>query len=500
MSRKPQTNAKGLGFWPYLFVAFTVVVAYAIGGAWLAAPERIVRAIMLACVGVCAVLSVVVLLQKRLPKWESWIVLILIAGVVLRAGYMVYTPMGLRGHDVVGFGEGGHLDYIYQIVTTGKLPQSYEYQFYHPPLNYILEALVVKVFSFFDHNPNLGLVYEAAKIVPCFASCAVLLVSYSLFREFKMSSRASALALGVLAFQPTFFIFSASINNDSLMLLFYLIAVLYTVRWYNNPTFKNILVIALAIGLGMSTKLSAMTVAGFTAPVFLLMFIRRMREKSALPMIGQFAAFGAVSLPLGLWYTIRNQIKFHISYRYIYTLSRWNDLYCGDQPFVKRFLSFPFQQMFQPLYCQPYTDYNIWVYIAKCAVFGEFAFERSAKMVLPLSLSNLLLIVLSVLAAVYVILRCKETHVLARFGLLWIWLIQMGSYLMFNLQYPFGCTMDLRYIVPTIVVGAAYLGIALDHMKEKNKPLGNVLFYFGIAAIVAVAAASTLFYATSSIG
>ena len=102
--------------------------------------------------------------------------------------------------------------------------------------------------------------------------------------------------------------------------------------------------------------------------------------------------------------------------------------------------------------------------------------------------------------AVYVILRCKETHVLARFGLLWIWLIQMGSYLMFNLQYPFGCTMDLRYIVPTIVVGAAYLGIALDHMKEKNKPLGNVLFYFGIAAIVAVAAASTLFYATSSIG
>lgn len=499
MNRKPQTEAAGLGFWPYLAVAVAVVAAYAIGGAWLAASERVVRVVMLGCVGVCAALALVVLLQKRFSKWETWIVLILIAGVVLRTGYMVYTPMGLRGHDVVGFGESGHLDYIYQIVTTGRLPQAYDYQFYHPPLNAILEALVVKAFSFFHHNPNLELVYEATKIVPCFASCAVMLVCYSLFREFKLSVRASALALGVLAFQPTFYIFSASINNDSLMMLFYLIAVLYTVRWYNHPTLKNILVIALAIGLGMSTKLSAVTVAGFIAPVFLLLFIRRIREKNALPMLGQFAAFGAVSLPLGLWYSIRNRILFHISYRYVYTLSRWNDLYCGDQSIVRRFLSFPFQQMIQPLYCQPYSDYNIWVYIAKCAVFGEFTFERSAKMALPLSLSNLLLIALSVLAAVYVILRCKETHILARFGLLGLWLIQMGSYLMFNLQYPFGCTMDLRYIVPTIVVGAAYLGIALDDLKERNRPLGNILFYFGTAVIVVVAAASTLFYATSSL-
>lgn len=500
MSRRPQTSGTRPSFWPYLTVAILVVAAYAIGGAWLVMPERTVRAVMLACVGVCAALSLVVLFQKRFPKWESWIVMILIAGLVLRVGYMVYTPFGLRGHDTAGFNDSGHLDYVYQIVTTGRLPQAYDYQFYHPPLNAILEALVVKGFSLFHHNPSLDAVYEATKIIPCFASCASLLVCYRLFQAFGMSSRATALSLGILAFQPTFFIFSAAINNDSLMLFFYLLAVLYTVRWYNDPTFKNIFVIALAIGLGMSTKLSAVTVAAFTAPVFLLVFIQRIQKRNALPMLGQFAAFGAVCLPLGLWYTIRNRIKFHISYRYIFTLSRWNDLYCGDVPLTKRLLSFPFQQMLEPLYCQPYTDYNIWVYLAKCAAFGEFTFERSAKMALPLSLSNLLLIVLSVLAAVYVILRCKETHVLARFGLLWLWLIQMGSYLMFNLQYPFGCTMDLRYIVPTIIVGAAYFGIALDHIKEKNKPLGNVLFYFGTAVIVAVAAASTLFYATSSMG
>ncbi len=498
MNKNPQTSASKPAFWPYLAVGALVVVAYAIGGAWLAVDERTIRAIMLVCVGICAALSLYVTLQKKLPTWESLIVLALIAGILLRVGYMVYTPLGARGHDVAWFGHSGHLDYIYQIFTTGKLPQSYEYQFYHPPLNYILEAIVVKVFSFFHHNPDLETVFQAAKIVPCFASCAVLLVSYRLLREFRLSPRAIALSIAVLAFQPTFFLFSASINNDSLMLLFYMIAVLYTVRWYDNPTLKNILLLALAIGLGMSTKLSALTVAAFTAPVFLLMLIRRIRENTAQPLIGQFAAFGAVSLPLGLWYTIRNQILFRISYRYIFTLSRWNDLYCGDRSLVDRFLSFPVRQMISPLYCDPYTDYNIWLYIAKCAVFGEFSFERSAKVSLPLSLSNLLLIILSVLAAIYVIVRCKETNFFARFGLLWLWLIQMGSYLMFNLQYPFGCTMDLRYIVPTIFVGAAYLGIALDHLKAKNKPFANVAFYFGVAVIVLVAAASTLFYATSS--
>lgn len=498
MSKKPQNREPRAGIGAYAALAAFVVAAYAVGGAWLSAAESTVRAIMLVGTGVCAAVSLFFLLGKKRQKWESLIVTILIAGVIMRVGYMVYTSMGLRGHDVAWFGDSGHLDYIYQIFSTGKLPQSYDYQFYHPPLNYILQSLVIKAFSWFQPNQDLGLLFEAAKIVPCFASCALLLVCYSLFREFRMSARAIALSLGVLAFQPTFYLFSASINNDSLMLLFYMIAVLYTVRWYNDPTLKNILFTALAIGLGMSTKLSAVTVAAFTAPVFLLMLIRRIREKTALPVIGQYAAFAAVSLPLGLWYTVRNSIRFRISYRYIYTLSRWNDLYCGDQSLVKRFFSFPFAQMVDPLYCQPYSDYNIWVYIAKCAVFGEFSFERSAKIALPLSLSNLLLIVLSVLAAVYVVIRCKETNFFARFGLLWLWLIQMGSYLMFNLQYPFGCTMDLRYIVPTVIVGAAYLGIALDRLKEKNKPLGNVLFYFGTTVIVLVAAASTLFYATSS--
>lgn len=495
MNKNPRNNRWIHGIWPYLATALFVIAAYAVGNAWLSVEESKMRTIMLLGVGVCAAIALIILIKTKRLKAETLIILLILAGMIMRIGYMLYTPMGLRGHDVCGFEDSGHLDYIYQIFKTGKLPQSYDYQFYHPPLNAILQAIVVKVFSWFQPGVDLEAVFQAAKIVPCFASCALLLVCYSLFRELRMSARAIALSLGVLAFQPTFYLFSASINNDSLMLLFYMIAVLYTVRWYSNPKLKNILMIALSIGLGMSTKLSAVTVAAFTAPVFLLMLIQRIRQRNALPVIGQYAAFAAVCLPLGLWYTVRNRILFRISYRYMYTLSRWNDLYCGDQSIYKRFLSFPIQQIINPLYCKPYTDYNIWVYLAKCAVFGEFSFERSALVAAPLTLSNLLLIVLSVAAMIYVVIRGKETNFFARFGLLWIWLIQIGSFVMFNLMYPFGCTMDLRYIVPTVIVGAAYLGIALDRLKGKNGRIDNLLFYFGAATIALVAVASILFYA-----
>ncbi len=494
MSKNPR-NSRFLGsIWSYVAVGILVIAAYAITSALPLVQEGCVRAIMFAGVGACAVLAIAVYIAKKANRTESIILLILLAGVIMRIGYMVYTPLGLRGHDVVGIGDSGNLDYIYQIFSTGKLPQTNEYQFYHPPVNYILEAIVVKGFALLRPEQDLGVLLEASKIVPCFASCSLLIVCYSLLRELRLSLRASAIALAVLAFQPTFYIFSASINNDSLMLLFYMIAALYTVRWYNKPSMKNILIIAVAIGLAMTTKLSGMTIAAFTAPVFLILLVRRIKEKHAIQLIRQYTAFAVVSFPLGLWYMIRNKIMFHQRYRYVYSLHFGSDLYCGDQSFLQRFLSFPLDQIFNSVYCQPYTDYNVWLYVLKCSVFGEYTFDSPDNLAKLLIAANLILILLSLAAMVYVVIRGKELHPLARFGLIWIWLIQIGSFVMFNIEYPFGCTMDFRYIVPAVIVGAAYLGVALDRLKMKKRIATSILYFAGIAAIVLFSAASVLFY------
>lgn len=484
------------GFRPYIITAAAIVAAYVLFALLLNFGQAAVRGLMLGGLGLCGLWLLWRTLSKKCAsKTEALIAALIAAGIVMRVGYMLYTSFMARGHDIGGTDGTGHYAYMYQIFANGTLPQTNEYQFYHPPLTHILQAAVVKVFSWFRPNAEMNSLFEAAKLVPCFASAATLIVTRSLCRAMEVKPRATALAVAVVAFQPTFYIFSSSVNNDSLMVLFYMAAVLYTIRWYSAPTMKNILMIALAIGLGMMTKLSAASVAFFTGPVFLAVFIKFFKEGRAGRIFGQFAAFLGVCAPLGLWYPVRNYIKFGQQFGHVFTISSTSELYCGDKSFVSRFLSFPPDQILTPLYCQPYGDYHLWIYTLKCSIFGEFSFNWPDAFAALLIAANLILILVSIAAMIYVIIRGKEVNAFARYGLFWLWLIQMVSFVVFNIRFPFGCTMDFRYIVPTVIVGAIYIGIALDRIKAKNKAVANGIFCIGVAAVALFGLASVLFYA-----
>jgi len=479
---------------PYVCTAAAVVISYIVFSLLLKAGEEAVRALMLAGVLLCGVYYVAKSRgQNSGLRTETLVTALIAAGMVMRIGYMLYTSFMMRGHDIGAPDDDGHFGYMNQLFAFGKLPQANTYQFYHPPLAHILHALVVRVFSWFQGTDNLTALFEAAKIVPCFATCAMLWAFRSLCREMKLTPCATAIAVAVAAFHPTFFILSASVNNDPLMLLFFLIAILYTIRWYRRPAMKNILMIALAIGLSMMTKLSGGLAALFTAPVFLIVFVRRLRERQAKPLIDQFAAFAGVCVLLGLWYPVRNMILFDQPLGYITEVS--SALYIGDVPLMQRFLSFPLDQIFSPLYCRPFEDYNIWLYTLKCSLLGEFSFADRDTFAAILIAANLVLIPVSLAAMVYVVIRGREINRFARLGLMWIWLTQMGSFILFNLRYPMGCTMDFRYIVPTVFTGAAYVGIALDRMKARPGVWRKALYWAGAAAVAFFCAASVLFYA-----
>jgi hypothetical protein len=170
-------------------------------------------------------------------------------------------------------------------------------------------------------------------------------------------------------------------------------------------------------------------------------------------------------------------------------------LYIGDVPLSQRFLSFPLDQLFSPLYCCPYEDYNIWLYSLKCSLFGEFSFAGRDTFTAILIVANVVLILVSLAAMVYVAVRGREAGRFVRLSLLWIWLTQMGSFILFNLKYPMGCTMDFRYIVPTVFTGAAFIGIALDRVIAKPGAWRKALYCAGAAAVAFFCATSVLFYA-----
>ncbi len=484
------------GLRPYLIIAAAIVISYITFSLLLNLSDETIRALMIMGVFMCGIVfAAISIFKKNVSKVEALIIALIAAGIVMRIGYMLYTPFGLRGHDIGGIDGTGHYAYMYGLFSSGTLPASNHGQFYHPPFQHIVQALVVKIFSFFQQGAETRTLFEAAKIVPCFAMCALLIVSKRICEETGLQRRATALAIAVIAFQPTFFVLSASVNNDTLMILFFMAAVLYTIRWYKNQTLKNILLTGLFIGLAMMTKFSGVMIALFTGPVFLIALIKRRRQKQTVPLLEQFAAFGGVSAALGIWYPIRNAILFGQPLGYVLRFSETHALYVGGNTFVERFFSFPAENIANPLYCDPFVDFNMWIYTLKCSVFGEFKFDWTETHAALLIAANLIIIIVSLAAMVYVMIRGKEVNKFARFGLFFIWLAQMGSFILFNVQYPFGCTMDFRYIVPTVIAGAVYTGIALDRIKSKRKIAADILFIFGCAAAAFFCAASLLFYA-----
>lgn len=497
------------GYLPYLWLALGLAAGYLLFTPYIrlhgnsnqsyAASTRYagdIRVKIVTLAVIAGILAIALLLRgiRRLNS-RTALASTVAAGIVLRTGYMLNTPLYVRGHDVGTLHGFGHLAYIYTIYRYFRLPDTNSGQFYHPPLAHLLDAVVARGYAMLTHASNIDTILESARLVPCFASCALLIVCWRLFDELRFDDGAKQLAIAVIAFHPTFLILSASINNDMLMIFFFMCALLYTARWHHHPTFRNILPLALSIGCAMSTKFSGALVAVVTAAVFILHLVRSFRTARVFRLIGQYAAFAAVCVPLGLWYFARNYLLFGQSPTYVLPVLKSSGLYVGNHSFVSRFLLFPRQELFSGLYCKPYHNFQIWLYIVRCSVFGEFTFSRVHNAFgAVLLVTNILLILFSLVAMAYVLARGRHTDGFTRFGLFSLWLVVIASYISFNIHYPFACTMDFRYIVPTAVTGAAFLGLARSRLQRRKEALPQAAATVLTTLTALFAAASVTFY------
>lgn len=450
-----------------------------------------VKLVMAALLFVLLITALLMTAGRRMTV-NRLLAILIAAGIILRFGYMLYTPFFIRGHDVRTYDGYGHLAYVYRLFNLQGLPDSNLGQFYHPPLAHIADAAMARLYSFISGVSDPDTVFESARLIPCFASVALLFVCCRLFDALDFSKRAKLTALAVISFHPTFILLSASINNDMLMIFFFMTAFLYTIRWYKDPTYKNILLLAISIGCAMSTKFSGALAAVFTAVIFLLVLIRRYRSNDAGNIARQLTAFAAVCLPLGLWYPIRNLKLFGQSLGYVAPISVKSQLYVGNIPFAERFLSFSLPDIPKNVWCDPFSDFSVWAYTVKCALFGEFTFsDRHIAAAAILIVSSHVLIVLSLGAMIWFLVANQKSNRLAAWSLFALWALLMLSFIYFNIKYPFGCTMDFRYIVPTVITGAAFLGLLSDRLTGGiKKALRAVL----MAALAVFCASSAVFY------
>lgn len=421
--------------------------------------------------------------DKKLTVQNAALI-IMAAGFILRLNYVIYTPLSetvrLRQHDLFEFGgTKGHSAYIEHFYNNGfTLPDfdpTSRLQFYHPPLHHLLAAMWMRLLTTF------GMSYTRAvgslMFLSLFYSNCCIIVCERIFSKLRLSGAAKLIALSIVTFHPTFILLSGSVNNDILSILFILLSVYFTLVWYEDPTTRNIINIAFAIGLGMSTKLSAALVSVPIAGVFLTKLI--VEKKKVFENVVRYCIFGVICIPLGLWFPIRNAIKYDVPFTYVHKLSETSDQYIGDKSVYERLFDFsyyPFANVFlnRESTGADYFEYNPLVAIIKTSMTGEYNYapvnDHITFFCRILQILNIILIVLSVLSMVYFLIK-KSDHadITEKVFLVFFQLLLFVYFIKFCFDFPHNCSMDFRYIVPTCVLGSYFIGAALEQFTDSKK-------------------------------
>lgn len=408
-------------------------------------------------------------IKKLRINYKDIVLIIMILGILIRVMYIIYTPITERQHDVYSINDQGHLGYIYTIYQTGKLPDTNSIQFYHPPLFHLIAAGWLKVNDLF--NVGLDRSIEGIQIITAIFSSLIMLVAYRIVEKIEIRNIYKILIMAVMAFHPTFIILAGSINNDVLMILLSFYIILYLIKWNDDPNIKNTIILAIITGCAVMTKVSGAIMA---VPI-MYTFIKRIFEvykvekKNLLRLFGKFLLFGVISLPLGLWHPMRNLIMFNQKIGWV--LLPAEGLYVGQYSIFERFLSISFKELFDYTYCAIPVDHNIFSYIVKTSILGEFTYNNGIDVYVSLfKIINLIIISITIICIFILLKKIKKisNNSFVTKILLITFFINIVSYYHFNIQYPYICTMDFRYIVPTIFTGIVTVCVVLDEFIKND--------------------------------
>lgn len=412
------------------------------------------------------------LLEKGIN--ENTVTLIIFGGFLIRMFMAVMTQGHVMQNDIGALRaeDDGHMGYVYQIFTSGMIPMKnpmIRNQLYHPPLHYIVSAILLRIYAFLGIEQAAW--DEALQALPIFCSTATLVFLDKTAQKLRCSVLGRCIIVGLAAFFPYSVYTGFTLNNDTPAALFMVMCIYFTLKWKEEPTLKNILCMAVCIGCGMMTKLSAAMIAPAMAVVML--WTAWKDRKQWRVWLKQFICFGLVSFPLGLWYSAFRWFQYRMPFGYVPKLSEVAEQYVGMYSASTRFRGW--EHALESLIIRwgpaPNVDYNIPVTMLKFAVFGESSYYDHEAVSFFLGTtafwSTLALFVLFAAAfAGWLFMRKSERAEEKVFLGLGAAVI-LFAYVSFCIRYPHVCTMNVRYVMTAIYIGILVLGRTVSGIQEK---------------------------------
>lgn len=437
----------------------------------------------------------VIWLMRRYVKFSD-VTVILGSGVLIRWLYILYTEVWERQHDVVAFNCGeGQAAYIEYFLTNKSLPQfdpRSVWGFFQPPLHHIISAVWMKISFFLGCSENQA--QENIQGLTFLYISAVLILAYYIFCELELKKWGMRVALLLVALHPVYILLSGSINNDALSLLFMVLSLYLAMRWYKKPGMITIVLLGFSIGLAMFAKLSGYMIAPAVAVLFVLKLIED--KENIRKYIFEYIVFGIICVPIGLFWTIRNMVRFGMPVNYIPEVGGQ-----FENGIFTRLFDFKMTSVFPALVenGDAYYEHNIFLSMIKTSLFGEYNYANISGLFNPVCILlftvGTVLAIMAFVATIIVIFSKKSS--LKRewkwlFGVLYVTV--MGSYLGFALSYSNFSAEDFRYAAIVIIVQAAMLGIYTDTCDADEKGSNKILKSIIIGATALFGACSLITY------
>ncbi len=471
----------------------------------------------------CVIGYGVFLYVKKELTAEKCIIIVFILGMILRFCYLLVTAPNTRQYDTFSSNYDGHEAYAWGLYENFSMPETNDYQFYHPPINAFLQAMfmhltngltslyrsIFGVGDYFMTAFNEGkpewldsyryYLYGTCQILSYIYSIIIMIFGLKILKVVGLKGKNLVFWFAFFALFPRHIILSATLNNDHLAYLFTLAAVYFALKWWiQTKSLKDILICGVVIGLGISTKLSAATVCLPIGLVFLYELVISLKKTaSSLPfkeILKQYSLFLVVCAPIALSFIIYAKIKFNQPIGFVF--SNLNGALSTDKIsfFERFFISFDKNEYFYTMYLRPFynsvtevnNNHNLWNYLIRSSLFGEFSYWQGENFAfLAICIMTALPIVSIAALVIMIIVRRKQKYGKMGYSLLNIavdqkalyfgmalMLTQVISMIYFYLRMPYSCTMDFRYILPSIISFALIYSnfeecVALDKKYEK---------------------------------
>lgn len=430
--------------------------------------------------------------MKQKNNIKNILILILTIGLIIRVCFAVFFEIHRFQYDIgikdefVGktqeeyqalmdfnrdyLEDGGHLEYILTIYKTGHLPQTNENQMYHPPLSHAFYAGFMKLESIFTNNSKV--LIESLEFVSIIYSILIVFFGYKIMKEIGFEDKDTILPVALLTFHPLFIYLARLVNTDGLVSVFVLISILYLIKWYKTPSYKNVIILGISIGFGAMTKTSIVIMAVPLIFVYMKKMIETAQNEEPFKnIIIQGLLFSIITLPLVFWYPIRNNNKFgQPPFGIVEAL---DNLAVTDYSFFGRWILN--HEIFNEI-LNPHAS-NVWSILMISTI--NFSTNSNAVPVLlsaPLKGISLILIALSIFGMTKYTVKSENKSIL------WILIVTyctwIFGYIYFNNMLPYSCTAHSRYVITAIVIGIIYLGIL--YKETESKILKNFLLPLSI--------------------